>query len=82
MVVGVCMQPDTISPGIAILKELSLHFVVAYRQADFRFTLDMLDAERIASRPMITDRVDLDGFSTAFEALKKPTSQCKVLLEP
>jgi (R,R)-butanediol dehydrogenase/meso-butanediol dehydrogenase/diacetyl reductase len=82
VVVGVCMQPDTIFPGMAIVKELSLHFVVAYRKADFQFTLDMLAAGRIASAPMITDRVDLDGFPDAFEALKKPTHQCKVMLEP
>lgn len=82
VVVGVCMQPDTIFPGMAILKELSLDFVIAYRRDDFVFTLDMLDAERIDSKPMITDRVGLDGFAEAFEALKKPTTQCKVLLQP
>jgi (R,R)-butanediol dehydrogenase/meso-butanediol dehydrogenase/diacetyl reductase len=82
VVVGVCMQPDTIVPGLAILKELALHFVIAYRKRDFEFTLDMLEAERIASRPMITHRVDLDSFPAAFEALKKPATQGKVLLEP
>lgn len=82
VVVGVCMQPDTIFPGLAIIKELSLQFVIAYRKPDFQFTLDMLETGRIASAPMITDRVDLEGFPAAFEALKKPTHQCKVMLEP
>jgi threonine dehydrogenase-like Zn-dependent dehydrogenase len=82
VVVGVCMQPDTIFPVIASVKELSLQFVIAYRRDDFAFTLDMLDAERIVSQPMITDRVGFDGFSAAFEALKKPTTQCKVILNP
>jgi hypothetical protein len=31
---------------------------------------------------MVTDVVDLDAFSVAFEALKTPSSQCKVMLEP
>jgi hypothetical protein len=31
---------------------------------------------------MVTDVVDLAAFPSAFEALKKPTSQCKVILEP
>ncbi len=31
---------------------------------------------------MVTDVVDFDGFSAAFEALKHPTTQCKVMLEP
>ncbi len=30
----------------------------------------------------ITDVVGMAAFPGAFEALKKPTSQCKVILEP
>jgi hypothetical protein len=30
---------------------------------------------------MITDVVNLDGLPTAFEALRKPVRQCKVMLE-
>jgi len=82
VVVGVCMQPDTFFPGMAIVKEVTLQFVVAYRSQDFAFTLDMLDAERITAEPMVTDSVGLDGFSEAFEALKRPEHQCKVVLEP
>jgi (R,R)-butanediol dehydrogenase/meso-butanediol dehydrogenase/diacetyl reductase len=82
VVVGVCMAPDTIVPGMAIVKELSLDFVVAYRRADFAFTLDMLGSGRIDSKPMITDRVGFDTFPAAFEALRRPTTQCKVLLQP
>lgn len=82
VVVGVCMQPDTFFPGMAILKETTLKFVVGYRKSDFRLTVDMLDAERITGEGMITDVVSLDGFSEAFEALKTPTRQCKVMLEP
>lgn len=82
VVVGVCMQPDTIFPALAILKELSLHFVVAYRRQDFEFILDMLGSERVASQPMITDVVDLERFPEAFQALKQPTTQCKVILRP
>jgi (R,R)-butanediol dehydrogenase/meso-butanediol dehydrogenase/diacetyl reductase len=81
VVAGVCMQPDTLVPGMAVVKGLSLHFVLGYRRQDFELTLDMLGADRIRSAPMITDRVDLDRFVDAFEALKKPTTQCKVLLE-
>jgi (R,R)-butanediol dehydrogenase/meso-butanediol dehydrogenase/diacetyl reductase len=82
VVVGVCMQPDTFFPGMAIIKEVTLKFVVAYRNSDFRLTIDMLDAERITGEGMVTDVVSLDSFADAFEALKKPTTQCKVMLEP
>lgn len=82
VVVGVCMTPDSIMPGLAIMKELSMHFVVAYRRSDFEFTVDMLDAERIRAEGMVTDVVGLPEFSEAFQALKKPSHQCKVLLQP
>jgi (R,R)-butanediol dehydrogenase/meso-butanediol dehydrogenase/diacetyl reductase len=82
VVVGVCMEPDRILPGVAVMKEVSLRFVVAYEKQDFDFTLSMLDRGRIASLEMVTDVVDLGRFSAAFEALKHPTTQCKVMLEP
>lgn len=82
VVVGVCMQPDTILPGVAVMKEVAIQFVVAYEKQDFDFTLAMLDRGRIASEEMVTDVVGFDGFSAAFEALKQPSTQCKVMLEP
>jgi len=81
VVVGVCMQPDTLFPAFAIVKGLTLHFVVGYRKQDFQLTLDMLAAGRIAAAPMVTDVVSLAQLPAAFEALKQPTTQCKVMLE-
>ena len=82
VVAGVCMQPDTTIPAKAITKELSLRYVYCYRRQDFEFTLDMLAAGRIDAGPMASHFVDFDGFPAAFEELKKPGDQCKVLLEP
>ena len=82
VVVGVCGQPDTIIPALANVKELRLDFVVAWSRSDFAFTIDMLDQGRIQSAPMVTDRVDFAAFPDAFEALKQPAHQCKVLLDP
>lgn len=82
VVVGVCVTPDTIVPATAILKELDLRFVVAYLRRDFELTLALLDQGRISSESMVTDVVDLARFPAAFEALKRPTTQCKIILEP
>ena len=82
VVVGVCMQPDNLIPGLAVIKELSLQFVVAYYKRDFDFTIAMLEQSRVASLEMVTDIVGFDGFSDAFEALRNPTHQCKIILEP
>lgn len=82
VVVGVCSQPDTIMPLVGILKEVTLRFVLAYRRQDFAYVIDMLAAERIDPSPMISDVVGFAGFADAFEALRRPSHQCKVLLEP
>jgi (R,R)-butanediol dehydrogenase/meso-butanediol dehydrogenase/diacetyl reductase len=82
VVVGVCVHPDVIVPGIAVMKEIDLRFVVAYHKRDFELTLSLLGQRRISSAAMVTDVVDLAHLPVAFEALKRPTTQCKVLVEP
>ena len=79
---GMCMQPDTLMPVLTGAKELTIQFVSYYRFADFALTVDMLGAGRIDPTPMVTDRIELDALPAAFEALRKPSTQCKVIVEP
>lgn len=80
--VGVCDQPDTFVPATALFKELTLRFVLGYRRPDFDFIIDMFRSERLDAEAMITDIVTFDAFPKAFEALRTPGHQCKVMLEP
>jgi (R,R)-butanediol dehydrogenase/meso-butanediol dehydrogenase/diacetyl reductase len=80
VVVGVCMKPDTMVPVSAILKEVSLQFVLGYVKRDFEVVLDLLAAKRIDGLPMLTDEVSFDALPAAFEALRTPTTQCKIML--
>ena len=82
VVVGLCMGADTIFPAVAFVKELDLIFVFAYRKADFEMTVDMLGRGRINVASMVTDCVGFDAFPEAFEGLKNPGTQVKVILEP
>jgi len=79
---GMCMQPDTLMPVLSGAKELTIQFVSYYRHADFALTVDMLGAGRIDPAPMVTDRIELDSLPAAFEALRKPSTECKVIVEP
>ena len=81
VVAGVCQQPDTIMPLMGIMKELEIQFVLGYRPADFDYVIAMIATDRIDVGHMVTDIVDLDGLPAAFEALRKPSHQCKVMLE-
>jgi len=78
--VGVCEQPDTILPFFALVKELNLQFAMAYTRDDFETCVAMLAAGRIDVAPMVTDIVSLEQLPTAFEALRTPGQQCKVML--
>ncbi|MAG30324.1 MAG: alcohol dehydrogenase [Deltaproteobacteria bacterium] len=79
---GMCMQVDQFMPLVFGTKELSIQFVSYYRHQDFQLTVDMLAAERIDPLPMISDRIALDALPAAFEALRKPTTECKVIVQP
>lgn len=81
VIAGVCQQPDMIMPLMGIMKELELQFVLGYRPADFDYVIAMIASDRVDVAPMITDIVDLDALPGAFEALRKPSHQCKVMLE-
>jgi (R,R)-butanediol dehydrogenase/meso-butanediol dehydrogenase/diacetyl reductase len=81
MGIGLCDNPDTIVPLMAFGKELTLQWAVAYDKEDFEFTIDMIVAGRIDASAMITNVVTLDELPDAFEALRSPTDQCKVIID-
>ena len=82
VVVGVCMVEDTTTPIAAIFKEINIQYVLGYGRPDWRLVLDLLDAGRVDPKPMITDIITLDQLPGAFEALRKPTTQIKVMVRP
>ncbi len=82
VVVGVCMQPDTISPFFGISKELNIQFVLGYDPMEFASTLHSIAEGEIDVAPLITGEVDLDGVPGAFEALANPDEHCKILVTP
>ena len=81
VIAGVCQQMDMIMPLVGIVKELNLQFVLGYRPPDFDYVIEMIAKDRIDVDHMITDVVNLDELPAAFEALRKPVHQCKVMLE-
>ncbi len=61
------------------MKELQIQFAIAYNRDDFDTCVAMLGERRIDISPMVTDIVTLDELPAAFEALRTPSHQCKVL---
>ncbi|MFF9363839.1 alcohol dehydrogenase catalytic domain-containing protein [Streptomyces griseoluteus] len=81
-VVGVCLQPDTFTPALAVQKELSYQFVVYYRRRDFARTIARLAAGRLSADQLVTDRIGLADLPQRFESLMEPNEDCKVLVRP
>jgi len=82
VVVGVCMEPDTIEPMFGIVKELSLQFVLGYTPEEFARSLRLLAEGEVDASSLITAKVGLEGVKAAFGELANPDKHTKILVEP
>ncbi|MGB7868820.1 MAG: zinc-binding dehydrogenase [Mycobacterium sp.] len=82
IVVGVCMQPDTMHPFFAIAKEINVQFVLAYDPQEFADSLRAIAEGEIDVSPVITGDVGLEDVGTAFDDLADPERHCKILVTP
>ncbi len=81
VVVGACMEPDSIVPMKCLIKEVSIEFAVGYTKAEFEETIDALANGKVNAKPLITDVIGLDEVPAMFDALRAPGNRAKVLLE-
>ncbi len=82
MVVGVCMEADSIFPMRGIGKELTIRFALGYDPMEFGGTLHSIAEGQIDVVPLITGSVDIDGVPQAFRDLADPEAHAKILVEP
>lgn len=81
-VVGVCIQPDSFTPYLAMAKEVDLRFCLYYGRSDFTDTIDAFDDGSLDPGAMITETVDLDALPARFAALAREPDGGKVVLRP
>jgi threonine dehydrogenase-like Zn-dependent dehydrogenase len=82
VIVGVCMEKDTIEPMLGINKELNVQFVLGYNREEFTATLYNIADGKIVTDPLITGKVGVEGVAQAFEDLGSPERHAKILVEP
>ena len=82
VVVGVCMEPDTFRPTMAINKEVELRFAFGYDPAEFHRALQLTASGRLDPTRLVTGTVGLDGVAAAFDALADPGTHAKVMVDP
>lgn len=79
---GMCGREDEYSPAVAIRKQVRLQFAVAYSMRHFLKVAQALDSGAVEPRLMVTRTIALADLPETFETLRKPSSDCKVLVEP
>jgi threonine dehydrogenase-like Zn-dependent dehydrogenase len=79
VVVGVCLEPDRFVPGLAITRELSMDFVLAYSQGELAESLRRIADGVVDPAPLVTATVDLDHTGAALEQLRRG-EQVKVVV--
>jgi (R,R)-butanediol dehydrogenase/meso-butanediol dehydrogenase/diacetyl reductase len=82
LVVGMCTHPDPIPHFFGAMKEVRIQYAVGYSLKDFEDVADALDAGETAPSAMVTKTVSMGEFPSAFEALRQPSPQVKVMLDP
>jgi threonine dehydrogenase-like Zn-dependent dehydrogenase len=82
VVVGVCMENDTINPFFGISKELNIQFALGYDPMEFAGSLRSIAEGEIDVAPMVTAEVGLDKVRWAFDALGDPEVHCKIIVKP
>jgi (R,R)-butanediol dehydrogenase/meso-butanediol dehydrogenase/diacetyl reductase len=81
VVIGVCMEADSIHPMSCVMKEVNIQFALAYTRGEFQETIDALSNGTIDATPMITDVINVDQVPEMFAALKRPGTHAKVMVE-
>jgi (R,R)-butanediol dehydrogenase/meso-butanediol dehydrogenase/diacetyl reductase len=79
---GFCMAQETFFAAAAAQREVTIKFPILYTISDFQTTLDAFEKGAVEPRQMITETIGFDQLPETFESLRKPGSQCKVMIDP
>ena len=82
VVVGVCMETDRSEPMLAILKELSVQYVLGYTANEFAHSLRLIAEGEVDAASLVTATVGVDGVAQAFADLANPGAHTKIIVEP
>ena len=82
IIAGGCAPSDIFQPMALLFKELRIQGSYGFNLQELRTVADVLAEEATELRRMITHTVSLAELPKTFEALRNPTDQCKVMIDP
>jgi (R,R)-butanediol dehydrogenase / meso-butanediol dehydrogenase / diacetyl reductase len=81
VIVGACLEEDRFWPMNAITKNVTLAFSGGYEIGDFTDVIDSIEQKAVRPKALITSRINLEALPEAFELLRTPNDQCKLLID-
>jgi (R,R)-butanediol dehydrogenase/meso-butanediol dehydrogenase/diacetyl reductase len=82
LLLGLCSRPDTFNSFAMLSKEVRLVTSAFFTRQEYEAALDALDAGAAEPRHLVTGTITLDATPERFEALRRRTHDCKVLIAP
>jgi 2-desacetyl-2-hydroxyethyl bacteriochlorophyllide A dehydrogenase len=78
--VGLCVGGDEWDPFAALSKEIQVVFAAFFRMSEFETALEALGPGQFRPQALVTERIGFAQLPETFEALRRRTTQCKVLI--
>ncbi len=82
LLLGLCTRPDTFNSFAMLSKEVKLITSAFFTRGEYEDALDALNGGAAEPRLLVTDTISLADTPARFEALRKRTHDCKVLIAP
>lgn len=82
LLLGLCTVPDTFNSFAMLQKEVRLVTSAFFTLGEFQAALDALSAGAAEPRALVTATITLEDTPERFEALRRRTTDCKVLIAP
>jgi (R,R)-butanediol dehydrogenase/meso-butanediol dehydrogenase/diacetyl reductase len=82
LLLGLCTRPDTFNSFAMLSKEVRLITSAFFTRGEYVEALRVLEGGAIEPRALVTGTITLEETPDAFEALRRRTDQCKVLIAP
>jgi (R,R)-butanediol dehydrogenase/meso-butanediol dehydrogenase/diacetyl reductase len=82
LLLGLCTRPDTFNSFAMLSKEVRLITSAFFTRGEYVEALRVLEVGAIEPRALVSGTITLEETPDAFEALRRRTEQCKVLIAP
>lgn len=82
LLLGLCTMPDTFNSFAMLSKEVRLVTSAFFTRGEYEAALDALSRGAVEPRLLVTGTIALDDTPARFEALRRRTHDCKVLIAP